>query len=416
MECTVKKHIDVLDGIRAISILFVVWYHFWQQSWLTPYVTINSNMARYFGVSQINLAGFVRYGFIFVDLLILLSAVCNFFPYARAILLGEPWPDMKEFYLKRIIRIFPSYFLSVLIMLIIAIAEKSYADAGFMWKDIVTHLTFTGIFNSGTLNDTRLNVVLWTVQLEVIYYILLPWIALLFKKCPVLTLVGMWGCGIFSANYFAIQKTDNLVVYVNHILTFAGCYANGILLCMLYITLKKSRADNRYIKLAATVSAVFCVICFNHLLNHFGDGNLQEVQLKNRYAFAAVFAFFVLSVMFSMKGFQWIFANKIVRFISVISYNLYIWHQVIAVKCKEYRIPYWEGEEPPNITGDRIWQWKYQILIIVLSLLAAILLTYCFEIPVAKFFRRKMKQAKAVNRNNIEEFDERERQDEQEHM
>lgn len=394
MKCTVEKHIDVLDGIRAAAISFVVWFHFWQQSWLTPYITIEGNLARYLGISQINLADFARYGFAFVDLLILLSAVCNFFPYARAILLGEPWPDMKEFYLKRIIRIFPSYFLSVFTMLIIAIIEKSYTDAGFMWKDIITHLTFTSIFSSDTLTGTRLNGVLWTVQLEVIYYILLPWIALLFKKRPALTLTGMWVCGIVSANYFVIQKSDNISVYVNHILTFAGCYANGILICMLYITLKKNRAENRYTQMASTAVAVFCVIAFNHLLKHFTDGNLQEIQLKNRFAFAAVFACFVLAVMFSMEGFQRLFANKIMRFISVISYNLYIWHQVIAVKCKEYRIPYWEGEDAPNITGDRVWQWKYQILIIVLSLLAAIVLTYCFEIPVAGFFRGKLKSQK----------------------
>ena len=31
-------HIDVLDGVRALAILIVVWFHFWQQSWLMPIV------------------------------------------------------------------------------------------------------------------------------------------------------------------------------------------------------------------------------------------------------------------------------------------------------------------------------------------------------------------------------------------
>ena len=29
-------HVDVLDGIRAYSILLVLWFHFWQQNWLMP--------------------------------------------------------------------------------------------------------------------------------------------------------------------------------------------------------------------------------------------------------------------------------------------------------------------------------------------------------------------------------------------
>ena len=71
-------------------------------------------------------------------------------------------------------------------------------------------------------------------------------------------------------------------------------------------------------------------------------------------------------------------------FVSGISYNLYIWHQYIAVKLKEHRIPYWEGETPPNQIGDRSWMWKYQLLIIAVSLLVAIIMTYGFEKPVGK--------------------------------
>ena len=89
-DSKVDKHIDVLDGIRAIAMVFVVWFHFWQQTWLTPRVKLSAgvvNITQYFGITSINLEGFVRYGFVFVDMLILLSAFCNFYPYARSILL-----------------------------------------------------------------------------------------------------------------------------------------------------------------------------------------------------------------------------------------------------------------------------------------------------------------------------------------
>ena len=31
-------HIGVLDGIRALAVLVVVWFHFWQQSWIMPHI------------------------------------------------------------------------------------------------------------------------------------------------------------------------------------------------------------------------------------------------------------------------------------------------------------------------------------------------------------------------------------------
>lgn len=34
------RHVDTCDGVRALAILIVAWYHIWQQSWLYPNLTI----------------------------------------------------------------------------------------------------------------------------------------------------------------------------------------------------------------------------------------------------------------------------------------------------------------------------------------------------------------------------------------
>ena len=69
----IENRIGVLDGIRAIAIGMVVWFHFWQQTWLTPYLRIPTEYTKYIGLTEINLAGWVRYGFVFVDMMILLK-------------------------------------------------------------------------------------------------------------------------------------------------------------------------------------------------------------------------------------------------------------------------------------------------------------------------------------------------------
>ena len=78
------------------------------------------------------------------------------------------------------------------------------------------------------------------------------------------------------------------------------------------------------------------------------------------------------------------------KFLAGISFNLYIWHQYIAVKLKEFRIPYWEGTTPPNQLGDKPWMWKYMLLCIVVSLVMAILTTYLIEKPVSKWILRRL--------------------------
>ncbi len=46
-ENKIESRIGVLDGIRAIAIGMVVWFHFWQQTWLTPYLNIPTKYTKY---------------------------------------------------------------------------------------------------------------------------------------------------------------------------------------------------------------------------------------------------------------------------------------------------------------------------------------------------------------------------------
>ena len=123
------NHIDVLDGVRAIAILIVVWFHFWQQSWLMPII------------GDFNIDWIPRNGALLVDMMILLSGFCLFLPHARSMVYGEQTPAASTFYIKRAARIMPSYYLSVFgILLLFALPLNAYTNPSFMWKDIFTHV------------------------------------------------------------------------------------------------------------------------------------------------------------------------------------------------------------------------------------------------------------------------------------
>ena len=154
-------YIGVLDGMRAIAILIIAWYHIWQQSWLMPIA------------GAVNLDWLVRNGSILVDMMILLSGFGLFLPYAREMVLGGKTGTCGEFYMKRVARIVPSYYVSLLIVLLFfALPLGEYGnDFSLMGKDIVSHLTFTHNLFGELIRGTHLNGVLWTIGVEVQFYL-----------------------------------------------------------------------------------------------------------------------------------------------------------------------------------------------------------------------------------------------------
>lgn len=370
------RHIGALDGIRALAVIIVVWFHFWQQSWLIP------------TVGNVSFDWIPRTGYLFVDCMILLSGFCLFLPYARGMVYGEKVVPASTFYMKRVARIMPSYYVAVLIVLFcFAIPMGEYASTIDIWKDLVPHLTFTHNLFQMPATATHLNGVLWTVAVEMQFYLFFPLLASAFQKKPMVTYWCMTAVGIISSLYFS-RHFDTMVqgMVVNQTLTFASVYANGMLGAWLYVSMTKERQRNRAESILWTMIAVACVgiykVMCEHRINYAAD---TRWQLDYRYLLSLLFLLFVMSVIMSVDWFQKIWDNRVMRFLAMISYNLYICHQYISVKLKELRIPYWTGDTSPNQLGDKVWMWKYFLLCIVLSLMVAIAMTYLIERPAARF-------------------------------
>ena len=381
------EYIGVLDGIRAIAILVIVWFHFWQQSWIIPQV------------GDISLDWIPRNGCILVDLMIFLSGFCLFLPYARNMIYGEKIQSISEFYIKRIVRIAPSYYVALFIVLFLfALPLGEFVDHIAMWKDIIPHLTFTQNWFVESLLGTKLNGVLWTVAIEVQFYLLFPFVARAFQKKPIITYLAMSAIGVLASGWISHNyDTLNQGLYVNNAFTFVGVYANGMLGAWVYIAMtkgrKKNSAEGIFFAMVSLGSIWLYKIMCEHRMNYGSD---TKWQVDYRYLLSLLFLIFVVSTIMAGDSYKKIFANSIMRFFAGISYNLYICHQYISVKLKEFRIPYWEGDTPPNQLGDRVWMWKYLILCILVSAVIAIVMTYLVEKPMAKlilkWYQKKVKK------------------------
>lgn len=395
-------YLNALDGIRALAILIVAWFHIWQLSWLQPIK--ETKLFSVFNISKIDMDWMVRTGYQMVDVMLLISGFCLFLPYAKSMVFGSDEPDIKTFYKKRVARIFPSYYFCIILVFIVAVAGNEYASSKDMWQDLVSHLFFVHSYVKSGYIFTKLNGVLWTLAVEVQFYLIFPLIAKCFKKKPVVTYASMVAISWMFDNWGIIQRVspDNYGMWINQLPTFLSVYANGMMAALVFIKMsdifncyleqdgegqaKKNRYLIGYFFTGIIVFALYAYYKMMKDLTASPQGNLW--QINNRYEFTLLFAILIISCMFAVPFVQKLLGNKVMRFISSISFQIYIWHQYIAAQLKKHHIPNWTGDQEPNMIGDKEWMWKYFLLCWGLALLAAVVATYCIEKPCAKWIMK----------------------------
>ena len=208
--------IPELNGLRVLLVFIVSWYHFWQQSWLTP------------SIGSYSLDYLLRAGYMPVDGTILLSGFLLFLPYARAMLLGEAVPNTKQFYQRRIMRIVPSYyFVTLALLFAVALPWHLYHNSSDMVRDVVMHLTFTQTFNPATYIATPIGVASWTIAIEMQAYLIFPLLARWAMKNPLGTLMTM-AAGTFAFRGWCVWRLDEYNMVVNQLANFLDIYALGM--------------------------------------------------------------------------------------------------------------------------------------------------------------------------------------------
>ena len=98
----------------------------------------------------------------------------------------------------------------------------------------------------------------------------------------------------------------------------------------------------------------------------------------------------MLCAAFSIPALRFLMGNPLMRFLASVSFQFYIYHQMLAVKLKEWGFPPSDYPSPWS-QGDYRWQVQYTLSCFLLALLLAKLITYLFERPLARLLRRKTK-------------------------
>ena len=228
-----RRYFAAADVLRILCIFTVAWFHIWQQSWLDPSFRIAGH---YFDLQRI-----VRRGYMLVDLTLLLTGFLLYRPLVRA---EGKIADVKGFYYRRLCRILPCYLLAVLVAAAFALARGRAVGSAPLWRDLLTHLTFTHTFSMDTYYWTSLNAALWTVAVEMQFYLIFPLLARAFGKRPALTFSLMTLAALVSRALVALHAHE-LSLWLNQLPCMLDLYALGMLAA--HLLEKRTDAPRRWV-------------------------------------------------------------------------------------------------------------------------------------------------------------------------
>ncbi|MHC1786820.1 MAG: acyltransferase family protein [Christensenellales bacterium] len=380
--------IPALNGVRALLVLFVAAFHIWQQSWLTPHFN-------WFGTA-VSLDPLLRSGYMWVDGLLLLSSFLCYLPHAWAREAGRAAPPVLPFYRKRLLRIVPGYLLNILVLLaVVVLPQGLYRNAGDAAKDILAHATFTHTLFSFSYYGSPINGALWTLGVEMQFYLIFPLLARAMRRMPLLTSVGMMGAALVYRAW--VGTLDNVDMWFNQLPAFLDVYAIGFMAASIYVSLRRRMKEDAWTRVLMSVCALAGILVLARLVqgqaSEQGTQMLRQGQMDRRFLQAAMTALCMLGLSLGLGGIRLMLGNPLTRFLSQVSFQFYMWHQVFAVQLRRFNIP-WSASSTPNQDSDLVWQRQYVWLCFLGALAISALITYLVEQPIARLGAAEHKKPK----------------------
>ncbi|HKU67106.1 MAG TPA: acyltransferase [Candidatus Baltobacteraceae bacterium] len=362
-----QGRLGVLDGLRGIAVLLVLWYHVWEISWLPAPLP--------------SLQFIPETGFAGVDLFFYISGFVIVYPFVKALLRGDAPPSWGHFAYRRAIKIVPSYVLSIAV--VIAIGYAHFGSAAQALRDIGSHLLFIHTWWQSTYGS--INGVLWTLAIEVEFYALFPLLWPAFKRYPWLTAAAMVGFSLLyraHAQQCCSHTSMDLLVY--NLPGYLDIFAAGMISALLYVRWRELNA--RSIAPLATFAAIGGFVMLALLLQNLWSIRTADEwstvwQVQNRTLVAAAFTLMGLGSLLAVPAWQRLIANPVLLFFAAISYNLYLYHQPLARLLLKWRIPPYAGTDQH---ADPHWEVAYTLVAFAVTIAQAALVTYLFERPLLR--------------------------------
>lgn len=327
------KEIKSLTGIRGVAALWVVLLHF---IYVPNYNTENIFMD----------AGnqFLKKGNLGVDMFFMLSAFVMCLAYQKVFTIKFSFNDIKDYFLKRFVRIYPAYAFWVLL-------------AAFVYKKWSFEIIGVNLLLSQSFFDPEkysIGAVFWSLCAEWWMYMIFPFVYYLLSGLNskggvylvlvvIASLVGLYllpSLNILYLDFNGVSVKDydhqfSVILGVNSLVRCVFCYFIGMSL-FLFIGREGSKFDKILVP-----KSIYLILGAILMLSLFRKTEIFIVMC---------FALLIMSLYINKNSGN-LFSNRIIYFLGLISYSLYLLHTTLrfiitVLVMKIFKVPVESADLP----------------------------------------------------------------------
>ncbi len=313
---------EVLDGFRGLAILLVLVYHTWLFSWYTPDI-------RAFGIA-LPFDVVARTGYLGVELFFFISAFVLFYPIVDRHARGVPQANARTFAYRRFLKIAPSYG--------IALAATAWSARSLhvpVVLPVVLAQHALSIQNFFTNTFGQVNSVFWSLGVEVQFYLVFPLLAWAFVRRPLATAFAMVVAAL-AYRYGVAPCCLAIEPVTRQVPAFLDIFAAGMLSAFGVWHLRARPALAARLRpfapivAAAALAELWALLVSANAITYDTNGREQWILLNRTFVALGVGSL-VIATAFSANVVRRAIANPVLVYLSLVSYNLYLWHTLVMI-------------------------------------------------------------------------------------
>jgi len=224
--------------------------------------------------------------------------------------------DLKSFYIRRILRIYPLYFLILIVGFLYYKVVLSYMGIPYEADYDLTNALLLFVFFLPNVASTLYQPggaleILWSIGIEEQFYILIPPMLAFIKKKFFIQLII-----IFTVVYFALYAS-NFLPFLRKFDFLYFYFSMGGLLAVLHERYNLGHKIHKYLKLLILV--IFVLYFFTDI---FKIADLNTYHLMSMVLFSFVILTLSYSPVIDIK-------NKQINYLGKITYGIYVFHPLV---------------------------------------------------------------------------------------